>query len=53
VGRYGTIAAVEFGPLKLKEVQRLMIEKKWGRRSINKQIQRVCAIFKWALPDEV
>lgn len=49
----GELAADEFGPIKLREVRQLMIEKKWNRNHINKQIHRIGAIFKWAAGQEL
>jgi integrase len=53
VESYADLAAVDFGPLKLRDVQRRMVAKGWSRSNINRQIHRVCAVFKWASSNEL
>jgi integrase len=50
---YGRESAVKFGPLALKTVREAMIEKDWCRKQINKQIDRVKRVFKWAVSEEM
>jgi hypothetical protein len=50
---YGDTAAANFGPLALKTVRQGMIERGWTRRSINKQVNRIKHIFKWATAQEM
>ena len=50
---YGTTLAIEFGPLSLKALRHKMIEKGWSRGTINKQINRVRRIFRWAVSEEL
>ena len=50
---YGESGATEFGPRALKTVRQKMIEKGWCRPYINKQINRIRHIFKWAASDEL
>jgi integrase len=45
---YGRTPAAEFGPLALQAVREVMIGKDWCRGHINKQIDRVKRMFKWA-----
>ncbi len=54
---FGTTMAVEFGPKKLRSVRDEVVRgdstatpprKPWTRQSINKQIRRIVAVFKWA-----
>jgi integrase len=45
---YGRTPATEFGPLALQAVRNAMIGKGWCRTHINKQIDRVKRMFKWA-----
>jgi len=49
----GTISASDFGPRRLKQLREAMIERKWVRRSINKQIVRVRSIFRWGVENEI
>lgn len=53
VDHCGDLPAIEFGPLKLREVQHCMVAKGWNRKSINKQVHRACAVFKWASSNEL
>ncbi|MEZ6073573.1 MAG: hypothetical protein R3C10_25665 [Pirellulales bacterium] len=50
---YGRTAAAEFGPKKLKTVQREMIKLGWSRRYLNRQVGRIRRIFKWAASEEL
>lgn len=50
---YCTTRAIEFGPLSLKTVRDTLIEKKWARKTINKQIGRIKAMFRWAVENEL
>lgn len=50
---YGTTAAVDFGPLALKAVRQEMIRMRWARRNINKQVNRIRSLFKWAASQEL
>ena len=50
---YSSIDANDFGPQKLEAVRYNMIKKGWQRSSINKQVMRVRAIFKWAEAKEL
>ncbi len=45
---YGRTPAAEFGPLALQAVREAMIGKDWCRKHINKQVDRVKRMFKWA-----
>ena len=45
---YGRTPAAEFGPLALKACREAMIGKDWCRTHINKQVDRVKRMFKWA-----
>lgn len=50
---YGRKPACEFGPLALKTVQASMIDRGWCRNQINKHIDRVRRVFKWAVSEEI
>ncbi len=50
---YADTPAVGFGPRALKAVQQKMIDMGWCRPYINKQINRIRHIFKWAVSDEL
>ncbi len=45
--------AIDFGPRALKAVQQRMVQMGWSRIYINKQINRVRHVFKWAVSDEL
>lgn len=45
--------ASEFGPLALKAVRERMIEAGWSRKHINKQVNRIRHIFRWAAENEL
>jgi integrase len=50
---YGRTPAINFGPLALKACRGKMIEQDWCRSHINKQIDRVKRMFKWATENEM
>lgn len=50
---YGTIPVNEFGPLKLRGVVDLMIERKLSRGYINSQMKRIRRLFKWGVAEEL
>jgi len=50
---YSNTCAADFGPLALKAVRQKMIDHSWCRPYINKQINRIRHIFKWAVSDEL
>jgi integrase len=50
---YGRALAVEFGPLSLKTVRQALIDSDVSRKHINKQIDRVKRMFKWAAGEEL
>lgn len=50
---YGSSPAHEFGPLALKAVRQFMIESNLCRTEINKRINRIKRIFKWAVSEEL
>ncbi len=50
---YGTTPAAHFGPKSLKAVREEMIREGWCRTNINKQVDRIRAIFKWAVAQEM
>jgi integrase len=49
---FGTENAREFGPKKLKLVREHMIAKGWSRNTINKAIDRIKRMFRWATEEE-
>jgi integrase len=50
---YGTLAAAEFSPLKLKAVRQHMIENDLSRGVINQRVRRVVRMFKWSVSEEL
>jgi integrase len=50
---YGDTAAKDFGPLALKACREAMVTRGWSRKSINRQVMRIRAIFKWAAAREM
>jgi integrase len=50
---YGETAAILFGPLSLKAVRQKMVEAKWARSTVNRQVQRVQRMFRWAAANEL
>jgi len=50
---YANTPATDFGPRALKTVQQRMIEIGWCRPYINKQVNRIRHIFRWAVSDEM
>jgi integrase len=59
---YGTKCAGKFGPKCLRLVRGVMVagnpdanppRKPWSRKSVNKQIQRIISMFKWAAGQEL
>ena len=49
---YGTTPAAEFGPLALKAVREEMVRSGWARTNINRQVNRIRYVFKWATSQE-
>jgi len=50
---YAETQAADFGPLALQAVRHKMIDKGWCRTYINKQVNRIRHVFKWAVSDEL
>jgi integrase len=50
---HGRTYAVEFGPLALKECRNEMIRLNWCRSHINKQVDRIKRMLKWATENEM
>lgn len=50
---YGSHPATQFGPLALKAVRQEMIHMGWARTNINKQVNRIRSVFKWAASQEL
>jgi len=50
---YGRTQAHEFGPLALDAVRSQMILRGWRRRTINKSVGRIRAMFRWAAAREL
>ena len=52
--RHANTYAADFGPLALDELRNAMIdEADWSRKYINKQVNRIRAMFKWASSKEI
>jgi integrase len=50
---YGNTAAAVFGPRALQAIRQHMIDAGWSRPYINKQVNRIRHVFKWAVSDEM
>ncbi len=50
---YGGIRALDFGPRALKAVRQSMIEAGGSRKYINKHVNRIKLMFKWAVAEEL
>jgi integrase len=50
---YGDTAVAAFGPLALRAVRQSMIEAKWTRKNINRQVARVRHVFRWGVSREL
>ncbi len=50
---YADAPASEFGPRALKAVQKRMVEMGWCRPYVNKQVNRIRHVFRWAVSDEL
>jgi len=50
---YGRTAAVKFGPMALKTVRQELINADLSRKFINKQVDRVRRMFRWAAAEEM
>jgi integrase len=51
--QYGATAAGEFGPLALEACRASMVAKGWCRRFVNRQTDRIKALFKWSVAKEL
>ena len=49
---FPSLGVDEFGPLRLKEVREVMIDKKWCRNQINHRIGAIRRMFKWAVSEQ-
>lgn len=47
--KFGSMDANDFGPTELREVQAHFVTLGWSRRVVNKQIQRILRMVKWAV----
>ncbi|MFG0329600.1 MAG: tyrosine-type recombinase/integrase [Phycisphaerales bacterium] len=50
---YSRAPAIEFGPLALKAVRQDMIDRGWSRLTINRSVDRIRMMFKWAVAHEL
>jgi integrase len=50
---FGRLPASEFGPKALKQVREQMTGKDWSRGYVNKQVNRVKRMFRWAVAEEM
>lgn len=50
---YGMTPAKDFGPLALKAIRQRFIEAGWTRKFVNKRVERVRRIFKFAVSEEM
>lgn len=49
---YSDLYAADFTPLCLRAVRQKMIDRKWARTNINRQISRIKSFFKWAAANQ-
>ena len=50
---YGNLIANDFGPLKLKTIRQHMIDRDLCRTEVNKRVDRIKRVFKWAVSEEL
>ncbi len=50
---YGQSEAAEFGPLALRTVRQRMIDMGWCRTNINRMVDRIKRLFRWATQNEL
>ena len=50
---YDKSKACEFGPIALKACRQVMLERDWSRGYINRQVNRICHVFKWAASEQL
>ena len=50
---FGRLSVVSFGPKALKRVRERMIELDWARTYINKQVNRLKRMLRWAVAEEM
>lgn len=50
---YGDLPAIQFGPLALKAVRQRMVDTDLCRGLVNRRIDRVKRVFKWAVAEEL
>jgi integrase len=50
---YGKTLAKDFGPLALKACRQKMIELDWSRSYVNRQVDRIKAMLKWAASEQM
>jgi integrase len=50
---YGTLAAAEFSPLKLKAVRQQLIDNDLSRGVINQRVRRIVRMFRWGVSEEL
>ena len=54
IALYGSLAAKEFSPLKLKAARDRIVEREdWTRKTVNEYIQRVRRVFRWGASNEI
>lgn len=50
---YGSVPADDFGPIALKAIRNIWIEKKHARGTINQNVARIVRMFRWAVAEEL
>lgn len=50
---YHGLHVSEFGPIRLKAVRGEMAKRKWSRKTINAQINRIRRVFKWGVENQL
>ncbi len=53
VKKFGRIQVKDFGPMKLKQVRQVMMDRGIVRTSINRNIGRIRRMFKWGVENEL
>jgi integrase len=50
---YQNELAANFGPVALRAVRDQMIAANWARQTVNKNVDRICRMFRWATSEEL
>jgi integrase len=53
IARYGDVLATDFGPKRLKELQRIWVERDWSRPYINRMLNSIKRMFSFVVSEEL